>query len=202
MIKNTVTFLVGIFFMSTMSSCQANLKFTNNGYSINSNLKDSIEKKVKTDQGQTGSTIYIRMFSLDSSFLDTYSLGSKLDGTFITASSLLGDTITTIGFFGTIYYKAKITRNSCQVTCVVSTDEKLYKIKKDDKLTDLIYLPCDKYNLTLINTPSFKKGELLEGIVNLSTEEFIQKINNKEVKLRMHMTGYFKTILSENNLGL
>lgn len=73
------------------------------------------------------------------------------------------------------------------------TDALIYILKKSDSLTFGVSVPCKTYKLTLRNKPTFKKGEVVEGIIELVSDEYYEVANGRETKYKMQLTGYFKT---------
>lgn len=56
-----------------------------------------------------------------------------------------------------------------------------------------VSVPCKTYKLTLSKKPGFKEGEVLEGVIELTSDEYYEVANGKESKYRMQLTGYFRT---------
>jgi len=177
MVKHNPIINLLLLLLPILANCQSSGQSAYGSYSVNPNLKDSVEKKLKVYDSYIGLTIYINMFTRDSTILDTYNSGNGLDGTFITGGYLSGDTITAVGFWGTIIYRFKITKESCKVSCIVSTDEKTYKLKPEDELSDKITVQSEQYSLTLLHHPVFKNGETIEGIIDFTTDEFLQVVD-------------------------
>ncbi len=137
----------------------------------------------------------IKIFENDSITWDTYATGKSIDECFTTAS-VDNNTINIVSFLGLTAgfgYQIQLSKDTCIVTYFTKTDAEIYKLKKTDLLAFGVTVPCKNYKLTLVNKPTFKKGESIEGIVELTSEEYYEVNNGNEKKYKMQLTGYFKT---------
>lgn len=137
----------------------------------------------------------VKFFENDSLVYDTYSKRKSIDECMI-YGSLEGDTINIIGFAGMFAgfgYQIALFKDSCIVRHFAKSDEEIYKLNKNDSLNFGVSVPCKTYKLTLTEKPTFKKGEVLEGIIELTSEDYYDVANDKETKNKIQLTGYFKT---------
>jgi hypothetical protein len=111
-------------------------------------------------------------------------------------TSLDGDTINITGFMGMFAgfgYQIALFKDTCIVRHFMKSDAEIYKLNKTDSLTFGVSVPCKTYKLTLTNKPSFKKGDIVEGVIELMSDEYYEVANGNERKYKMQLTGYFKT---------
>jgi len=114
----------------------------------------------------------------------------------MTISSLDGDTISITGFMGMFAgfgYQVALFRDTCIVRHFIKSDAEIYKLKKPDSLTFGVSVSCVTYKLILTNKPTFKKGDIVEGIIELMSDDYYEVANGNERKYKMKLTGYFKT---------
>lgn len=187
---------ISVLFLIGMNSCKQAHKRTYNGaYYIDDSIKGQISKKVKSLNGVTMTSMDFRIFENDSIIGDTYADGKSIDEC-ITKASLVGDTINITGFLGLFAgfgYQIALFKDTCIVRHIVKSDAEIYKLKKTDPLTFGIPVPCKTYTLTLTKKPSFKKGDIVEGIVELTSDEYYEVTSNGEKKYKVQLTGYFST---------
>jgi len=192
-----LTFSISILLLITFNSCaQATPKGNNNiGYTIEPGIKDKTDKKVIVSDGLIMASLDIKMFENDSVIWDTYAKGESIDQCIIMAS-LDNDTINITGFLGlsaALGYQIVLTKDTCIVTCFAKSDAEIYKLKKTDALNFGVSVPCETYRLTLAAQPKFKKGAIAEGMIELMSEDYYEVDNGKENKIKVQLTGYFKT---------
>jgi len=189
-----------LFFISTLCviviSCGQTPKPVNNGaYIIDPGIRSTVDKKVKSGRGLIMTSMDFRMFENDSIVDDTYANGKSIDEC-MTMSSLDGDTINITGFLGmtaAFGYQIALFKDTCIVRHFIKSDAEIYKLKRSDSLTFGISVPCKTYKLTLTAKPTFKKGDVVEGIIELMSDEYYEVANGNETKYKMQLTGYFRT---------
>ncbi|THU37980.1 hypothetical protein FAM09_14935 [Niastella caeni] len=169
--------------------------FDNGAYVVDPSIKSRIDKKVKSFNGVTMSSMDFKLFKNDSILADTYAKGKSIDEC-MTMTSLDGDTINIIGFMGMFAgfgYQIALFKDACIVRHFAKSDVEIYKLKKTDSLSFGVSVPCKTYKLTLVSKPTFKKGDIVEGIIELMSDEYYAAANGNERKYKMQLTGYFKT---------
>ena len=188
--------LLSLTLVVSSSSCAQTQKRTNNStYIVDSSIKNKVEEKVKSFRGITMNSMDFKMFENDSIIADTYAKGKSIDEC-MTISSLDGDTINISGFLGmtaAFGYQIALFKDTCIVRHFMKTDVEIYKYKKTDSLNFGVSVPCQTYKLILANKPTFKKGEVIEGIIELTSDDYYEVSNGNENKFKMQLTGYFKT---------
>ena len=188
--------LLSLTLLVSLSSCAQTQKRTvNRAYIVDSSIKNKVEKKVKSFSGITMNSMDFKMFENDSIIADTYAKGKSIDEC-MTISSLEGDTINITGFLGmtaAFGYQIALFKDTCIVRHFMKTDVEIYKYKKTDSLNFGVSVPCKTYKLILVNKPTFKKGEVIEGIIELTSNDYYEVSNGNENKFKMQLTGYFKT---------
>jgi hypothetical protein len=190
------TLLISALLLIALSSCGQTPNIIDNGaYVVDQSIKAKVDKKVKSFDGITMSSMDFKMFENDSIVADTYAKGKSVDEC-MTMTSLDGDTINITGFMGMFAgfgYQIALFKDTCIVRHFMKSDAEIYKLNKTDSLTFGVSVPCKTYKLTLTNKPSFKKGDIVEGVIELMSDEYYEVANGNERKYKMQLTGYFKT---------
>jgi hypothetical protein len=185
-----------VFLLIGLSSCGQTQKPIDNGnYIVDNSIKSHVDKKVKSFNSVTMSSMDFKMFVNDSIVGDTDSQGKSIDEC-ITMASLDGDTINITGFLGmtaAFGYQITLFKDTCIVRHFVKTDAEIYKYKKTDSLNFGVSVPCKIYKLTLTSKPTYKKGDIVEGIIELTSDDYYEVTNGHENKLKMQLAGYFRT---------
>jgi hypothetical protein len=193
---NISTHFVSALLLIALSSCGQTPNIIDNGaYIVDQSIKAKVDKKVKSFDGVTMSSMDFKMFENDSIVADTYDKGKSVDEC-MTMTSLDGDTINITGFMGMFAgfgYQIALFKDTCIVRHFMKSDVEIYKLNKTDSLTFGVSVPCKTYKLTLTNKPSFKKGDIVEGIIELMSNEYYEVANGNERRYKMQLTGYFKT---------
>lgn len=194
--RNISTLCISTILLLALSSCRQTPKSNDNGaYVVDQSIKAKVDKKVKSYNGVTRSSMDFKMFENDSIVVDTYAKGKSVDEC-MTMTSLDGDTINITGFMGMFAgfgYQIALFKDSCIVRHFIKSDAEIYKINKTDSLTFGVSVPCKTYKLTLTSEPTFNKGDIVEGIIELMSDEYYEVANGNERKYKMQLTGYFKT---------
>lgn len=182
--------------ISILSSCGQTSKPIDNGsYIVDNSIKSQVDKKVKSFNGVTMSSMDFKMYDNITLIADTYAKGKSIDEC-MTMATLRGDTINIVGFMGMFAgfgYQITLFKDTCIVRHFAKSDAEIYKLNKNDSLEFGISIPCKTYKLTLSKKPTFQKGEVLEGIIVLTSNEYYEVANGKESRYRMQLTGYFRT---------
>jgi hypothetical protein len=193
---NILTLFISTLLLIAFNSCGQPPKGIDNGaYVVDQSIKAKVDKKVKSFNGVTMTSMDFKMFENDSIVADTYAKGKSV-GECMTMTSLDGDTINITGFMGMFAgfgYQIALFKDTCIVRHFMKSDAEIYKLKKTDSLAFGISVPCKTYKLTLTNKPTFKKGDIVEGIIELTSDEYYEVANGNERKYKMQLTGYFKT---------
>ncbi len=190
------TLFISLLFLIALSSCgQKPKSIDNSTYFVDQSIKAKVDKKVKSFNGMTMSSMDFKMFENDSIVGDTYAKGKSIDEC-MTMTSLKGDTINITGFIGMFAgfgYQIALFKDTCIVRHFIKSDAEMYKLNKDDSLSFGVSVPCKTYKLTLTNKPTFKKGDIVEGIIELTSDEYYEVANGNERKYKIQLTGYFRT---------
>jgi hypothetical protein len=135
-----------------------------------------------------------KVFTNDSLTFDSYAMKRSVQCEIIATSDNDTITIQTIaGRFDRFGFQILLFKDSCIVRHIIKSDTPIYKLKTSDSLSFRLSVPCNSYNLTLVNKPEFKKGEIIEGKIQLKSEEYYENRNSKDNKYKMEIYGYFKT---------
>ena len=184
------------FFLIALYSCEQTQKPIDNGnYVVDNSIISKVEEKVKSSGGVTRSSMDFKMFKNDSIIADTYSKGKSINEC-ITIASLEGDTINIKGFLGmtaAFGFQIVLFSDTCIIRHFMKTDVEIFKYRKTDSLSFSVLVPCREYRLTLVNKPTFKKGDIIEGIIELTSDDYYEVVDGEENKYKMQLTGYFRT---------
>lgn len=169
-------------------------------YAINSSIRETVEENIKlTDLSGNSAMKSIETIN-DTTLPENFGFGKNLDA--ITQASLTNDTIIITSFLAargaSFGYKFILRGNTCTVKYFSLADENIFKINKADKQSRLITVACQTNKLTLSQKPQFKEGESIEGVVELTTNDFWSTSDGQNTKIKVQLTGYFKTKLSQD----
>jgi len=167
---------------------------------IDPTIKQTVEANIKlTDLSGNSAMKTIETIN-DTTLPENFGLGKNLDA--ITEASLAQDTIIITSSLATreasFGYKIILRGDICTVKYFSLADENIFKINETDKPSHLISMTCQISKLTLSHNPQFKTGELIEGVVELTTNDFWSTIDGQNNKVKVRLTGYFKTKLSKD----
>lgn len=194
MIKYNLFFSFFGFFIFFTSCGQTPKTFYNGAYIVDNNVKKQVEKEVSSFNGIIFGAMDFKMFENDSLIADTYSKGKSIEC--ITMTTLDGDTANIAGFVGisaAFGFKIALFKDTCIIRFFESSDFIDTTTKPDSSIFVGGSLPCKTYKLTLANKPQIKKGEIIEGIIELTTDDFYQVSNGIKTKNKVYLKGYFKT---------
>jgi hypothetical protein len=195
--KNIFNFILVNFLLISLASCGQ----TALPYVVDSTIGKIVDKNIKSTMSQTLNAIKSVETINDSTILENFGLGQNLDA--ITDAYLSNDTIYIISALAardaTFGYKIILTRQNCIVKYFLVADENIFKIKKNDKPIDEISFECSINKLTLTQKAKFEIGEPLEGVLELTTNDYWTVNNGTETKIKKQLLGYFKTKLKSGN---
>jgi hypothetical protein len=188
--------LLNCLFFSLVSCGQASLP-----YVVDSTIGKIVDENIKSTMTQTLNAIKSVETTNDSIILENFGLGKNLDA--ITEAYLSNDTIFIISALAardaTFGYKIILTRQNCIVNYFSVADENIFKINKNDKVGGEISFECSINKLTLTQKSKFEIGESIEGVLELTTNDYWIVNNETETKIKKKLTGYFKTKLKNAN---
>ena len=196
MTKLTTFINATLLIVAFVSSCRQSSKPIDNGsYIIDNSVKSKVDKKIKSHNGINTSSMDFKLVQNDSLVIDTYAEGKSIDEC-MTFTELSGDTINITGFAGMFAgfgYQIALFRDTCMVRHFAKSDAEIYALHKNDSLNFGVAVPCKTYKLTLSERPTFKQGEVLEGIIELTSEDYYEVANGDSKKCNVRLTGYFRT---------
>ena len=191
MIKN-FTIIPVLFFLFTNSS---KAQFDKTNYIVDRNIKENIDKHTSLTNGVAIGHMEVKMFENDSLIFDTYGKEKKLE--FITMTTIKNDTIHIIGFAGMFAgfgFYLDLFNDSCTITHLAKSDTEIYKLNKSDTTLSIgLSVPCLQKSLLLVSKPIFKEGEVIEGIIELTSQDYWELTNGQERKYHMQLKAFFKT---------
>lgn len=170
-------------------------------YTVDPTIGKSVDENIKLTMTQTLNAIKSVETINDSINPENFGLGKNLDA--ITDAYLSNDTIYIVSALAardaSFGYKIILTKRKCIIDYFSVADENIFKIKKSDQPVQHISFECPINKLTLSQKPKFEIGEPLEGIVELTTNDFWTVSNEIDTKIKQQLTGYFKTKLKNAN---
>ena len=161
-------------------------------YSVDKQIDLRLKKIPPADTGILKNSMTIKVFWNTNTFFD-----QSLDC--FTRSFLRNDTIYIVGhMIGELGYGFELTlfKDSCIVASFGLSDGKIYKYNKSyaDSI-DFITLPSISQKVVLSKKPSFQKGEIVAGLVELKSVPFYYTA--LEGKFKIELFAYFKTAPSK-----
>ena len=191
--KPLTILLLVLLSMFQLCSAQQQKHFANGIYIIDSKVKELVKKKIPSYESTAVGSTFIKMYENDSLVFDNYVTGKSLEE--LDMSFLWGDTANIFGFSGMTAgfgFNIFLCKDTCMVYHIVKTDAEIYKLHKTDSLEFGLNVPCVSYKLTLAEKPKFKEGEVIEGMIELTSDSYYEDGNDGEKKYRMQLTSYFK----------
>ena len=170
-------------------------------YIVDPTIGKTVDKNIELTMSQTLNAIKSVETINDSINLENFGIGKNLDA--ITDAYLSNDTIYIISAIAardaTFGYKIILTRQNYIINYFSVADENIFKIKKNDKPGHQISFECSINKLTLSQKLKFEIGEPIEGVLELTTNDYWSVSNDIDTKLNKQLTGYFKTKLKSAN---
>ena len=165
----------------------------NAAYTVDPAVKSEVAKKISAVNDIVLGAIDYKLYENDSLIIDSQSTGKS--GECFNMASLEGDTIHITGFMGMFAgfgYTVALYKDTCVIRHFSKSDAEIYKLRKNDPLNFAVSVPCRSYSLTLAAKPAFKKGETVQGIIELVSEDYYEAANGEEKKYRMQLKSWFK----------
>jgi hypothetical protein len=168
-------------------------------YIIDSTISKTVDENIKVPDfpDSLSSTIKSTVTINDTALPENYGFGNNLPA--MIQAYLSHDTIFLTGFLmarkATNGYKIILTSDSYTVEYFAAADEGIFRVNKTDKPSHFINMICQTNKLTLSEKPQFKVGELIEGRIELTTNDYWSVGKKKNTKVKERLTGYFKTNL-------
>jgi hypothetical protein len=188
--------------LSLISCTQTGSAESKAPYTIDPAVKDEVAKKISSVNDIILGAIDYKLYENDSLIIDSHSTGKS--GECFNMASLEGDTINITGFMGMFAgfgYTIALYNDTCIVRHFSKSDAEIYKLHKNDPLGFNVSVPCRSYSLTLAKKPDFKKGETVQGIIELVSEDYYEAANGEERKYKMQLKSWFRTVPAENMEG-
>lgn len=157
-------------------------------YSIDSNIKEQIDSNFT--QRNIGGYVEYKKYENDSLIIDTYGKNEiiRYDGEPKLTNDTLGFVLSGPDEFITIFNMYK---DSCHIQ-LIALDGLIESYKELDSLGFVGGMECEKISVTLVSKPILIEGEFVEGIIELTTENYVNFRDDKLKKLQSQMRTYFK----------
>lgn len=165
-------------------------------YIVDARIKDTLAGELLLPGGQAYNAIDVKIISNDSLVKDYDTDGRRLE-LGITESRLHGDTLSLIGsahIFDLFSFRIDLFKDTCRVSFFMKMDNKILRLHKEDPPTDSISVPCSSYRLILAQKPAFKSNQVIEGLLDLTSDNFYERIDdNRNATLRFGLRTYFRS---------
>lgn len=186
---------IAICLVAVFNSCKSQPAVDLGHYSVDPAVKSLIDKKLTTENEEINVAVDFKIWEDGKMIADSYASGKTFRNSRCMAAVHNGTIIMSslIGMFSGFGFELALSKDSCRVSYLVTSDMKMYKLKQTDSLTFGLQVPCESYKLAFIKQPAFKKDEILEGIIDFTSKEYYEIRNGKEKKFKVQMTGYFIT---------
>jgi hypothetical protein len=165
------------------------------GYLVDKSVEQKVNSKIGAFHRKAQSFMDFKIYENDSLTWDSQET-KKIRDQCMTMTTLEGDTINIVVFLGMAAgfgYQIALFRDTCMVVHFAKSDAEIYKLRENDSLEFGVNVPCKHYTLTLSERPNFKKGQVLNGVVDLDSENYFEVANGTEKRCRVQLTGYFRT---------
>lgn len=157
-------------------------------YSINSKLKEQIDTSFA--ENNAAGYAELKIFVNDSLYTDTYNKNKMID--FYYPPRNINNTLTFIlngpDLFSTIVL---INEDSCSLE-LIALDGLVESYKEIDGIIEVGNVQCDKQSITFVSKPIIKEGKLVEGVIELTSEDYVDFRDDKLRKRKSQMRVYFR----------
>lgn len=188
-------YLIVIFFSIAVNSC-GQTKNKSRNYIIDNSLKEKFKSFEKSFSEEGFSEVSFKLFHNDSIILNTNIYPNNFRE-YTNFENFKGDTIKITvtnndgnSAYGFIIY---ILKDTCIARLIVQSN--VANLSLNDSVTkrQIIYVPCKSFNLKLSSEPKFKKEEVVDGIIELTSDNYYEIRNQKNERSKIEMKGFFRT---------
>jgi hypothetical protein len=172
---------------SLIAPGQANLAYT-----VDPAVAAQVQAHMTSENKLSLGSVYVEILENDSNVMGKELMAKPLPCMIITQRQ--GDTVLILGHVGMFTgfgFLVALFGDSCIVYQAANSDAPMYKLHKNDSLQFGVDVPCLRFSVTLANKPHFTKGEVIDGIVRLSSEEYYEVGNDGEKRVRMNIYRCF-----------
>jgi hypothetical protein len=167
---------------------------SNRAYIVDSSIVQKVEKKVRLVDGGMWVTIDFRVYQEDSLIYDTHANGKSSKALAVTGFQ--GDTVRIVvpELFAGFDYEIILSKDTGIVKYSVFSSQVAvrYKLHENDGLQTRLAVPVKNYTLRLSKKPAFSKGEVFDGIIELTSEDYYRVRDGEQSRYRMELTSYFR----------
>ncbi|MCA0381169.1 MAG: hypothetical protein LCH58_03335 [Bacteroidetes bacterium] len=195
-----VHFLLLSVFSFALKGCNHEQKplFTGSYY-VDNKISHLVEKRITMSYGVPSGFIDLYLFINDSlvsnnaQYVDEGSLKNQL----AIWATLDGDTANISfdhGLAKGVGFNLSLFGDTCLVTYTARSNEANYKLPFDNKWNSQVTTNCRQFKLTLVNKPRFEKQEVIEGMIELTSNDYHILSNNVSKKMSARLLAFFKTV--------
>lgn len=170
-------------------------------YIVDESLKEEVERSIGDMNGVPVGKLEIRFYENDVLTFDNFGDNEKGELAFMT--SYYNDTISIIGFAGfaiALGFYLDLYGDNYELTYLVKGDMPVYKYNEEDTEKHFkLSVPCSYTSCILTSKPTFKKEDVVLGVVELKSDDFWYFGNEEKIKNRVELKAYF--LAEEIDLG-
>lgn len=167
-------------------------------FSVDSTIRPVIDPAISKETYAALPAMDVQMFVNDKVVLNTFEQEKKVQ--FLTHAYYERDTLYILGFAGMFSgfgFYLDLYADSSRVTLYAATDgPEIYKLYPTDSVYQRkLSVPAKFCDLTLTKKPEYRDGEIVEGLVNLDSEDFYSKSHDeqRDDKIQAKIRAYFRT---------
>ncbi|MDR2921117.1 MAG: hypothetical protein LBV72_17355 [Tannerella sp.] len=192
-----------IFLLSFLSfSCKSEGTGGMGKYKVDESLKKEVERNIGDMNGFPVGSLELKIYENDVLTFDNF--GDDEKGELLFMTSYQGDTMCIIGFAGftvALGFYLDLYGDNYELTYMVKSDAEIYKYNEDDERASYkLSVPCSYTSCILTSKPTFTKGDVVSGVVELKSNDFWDLANGRKNKYRVELKAYFQA--SEVDFGL
>ena len=194
--SSRLLFLLFTSFILQVANGQLRGKKSEGIYFIDSTIKKEVEEKVKLDEGRIKGMQFLKVYKNDSIVIDSYAWQTPFETQIL--SRLKRDTVyiasNTVSFTN-LGFSIAIFRDSCQFYVEESSALSSYyfKLNKKSPLTHTLFITPSSFKLTLVDKPLFNENEVIQGIIEMTSDDYYEITHDGEKSKKVQLTSYFKT---------
>lgn len=173
----------------TLCSCEKTLNKENSPVlTIDKKSKIEIENKLSNSNKQYNCLIEYNRYENDNLVKSEQSTSA------LSFTRFENNTATVTGFAGIdegFGFILLIAKDTCIIRCEMESTKEIFKLKENDTPSFGLYVPCKYQKATLIDQPKYNLGEIIKGKIEITSEDFYEKINDQFKLVRIEMKAYF-----------
>lgn len=163
-------------------------------YKIDKGIKEEVESNMGDMNGVPVGKLELRVYEDDVLAFDNFGDNDN-KGELIIMTHYQNDTLCITAFAGfeiALGFYLDLYGNNYELTYLVKSDMPVYKYNEEDTEKRFkLSVPCSYTSCILTAKPTFKKEDVVSGVVELKSEDFWYVGNDKKHKRRVELKAYF-----------